>query len=375
MDYLKRLERLQGAMQQAGIDGLIYGLGANFQYYTGSTARWTRESEQREPLNLLVVSRTSTPAVIATGEEANSTVPAGLPVATVSSREELITLLGTLFDGSQFGTGRQASDYLTQLISDASPGSKCVDAESLGDEWRMIKDSKEIVRLRAAAALTDKVMGEVAGQIRPGLTQLELQLLIAQVGFGLGAQDVSFSPAGLYVKSGTEPTEDPFVYPKDQGLVAGTSIAFDFGFVLDGYCSDFGRSFYFGPAPAHISSAYRALQEAQCYLIGRMRPGMRTGDMTAVLLTKLDELGYGDRFRARLPCGTLGHQIGVDLHENPWIKPECNTLLAPGMVMCIEPKVWLPGEYYLRVEDMVLVTETGAESLTNFDRTLFEIPS
>ena len=88
---------------------------------------------------------------------------------------------------------------------------------------------------------------------------------------------------------------------------------------------------------------------------------------------RLDELGYGDRFRARLPCGTLGHQIGVDLHENPWIRPETETLLAPGMVMCIEPKVWSPGQYYLRVEDMVLVTEEGAESLTVFDRNTFEL--
>jgi len=105
-----------------------------------------------------------------------------------------------------------------------------------------------------------------------------------------------------------------------------------------------------------------------------MKPGMRIGDMPKIILAKLDELGYGDRFRARVPDGTLGHQIGVDLHENPWIKPDCDMKLLPGMVMCIEPKLWLPGEYYLRVEDMVLVTENGAESLTDFNRELFELP-
>ena len=78
--------------------------------------------------------------------------------------------------------------------------------------------------------------------------------------------------------------------------------------------------------------------------------------------------------RARLaPSRVVGHQIGAEVHENPWLQPDSEEPLRAGMVMCIEPKLWLPGEYYLRLEEMVHVTKTGAEFLTNFDRELFEL--
>jgi len=355
------------------LDGLIYGTGANLQYFTGSKVAWKREHEPAEPDCLFVLPREEEPYIIALGESSGLT-ETRIPVQRVASFSEAASLLKGSLSGYSFGTNRQAEPFLTSLITSAIPNAICVNADNLGEEIRLVKDNDEIAKIRLAAALTDKVMEEIIGFIRPGITQLELQYRIRQAGLRLGAQDVSFPPAALFVKSGTEPTIDPFVYPMEEGLVAGTSVAFDFGFVLNGYCSDFGRSFYCGPAPSDFSMAYKALQDAQIHLISNMKPGLRIGDVPSILINKLDELGYGDRLRARLPDGTLGHQIGVDLHENPWIKPDCATLLCPGMVMCIEPKVWLPGGYYLRVEDMVLITETGAESLTKFDRRLFDLP-
>lgn len=350
-----RTKRLHEAMSVNSLDGLVYGTGANFQYLTGLPAKWTRENEPSEPDSLLVICKDREPRV-------------------VTSQDEFAALLGQWVNGKRIGVSRTAAGYLIEMIRAALPTAECVDAEELGEQLRLVKDAEEIAALRKVAALTDQVMAKVVEQIRPGITQPQLQAKLAEAALALGAQDVSFLPAALYVKSGSEPTENPFVYPKEKGLVQGTSIAFDFGFVLNGYCSDFGRSFYCGPAPGHISGAYRALQQAQCHLIAQMRPGMCIGEMSGVLLAKLDALGYGDRFRARVPDGTLGHQIGIGLHENPWIRPGCNVVLEPGMVMAVEPKLWLPGDYYLRVEDMVLITDDGAESLTSFDRELFELP-
>ena len=85
----------------------------------------------------------------------------------------------------------------------------------------------------------------------------------------------------------------------------------------------------------------------------------------------LDREGFGDYLRARLPSGMVGHQIGVEVHEDPWLKPGDSQELVDGMVFCVEPKLWLRGEYYLRVEDMVLVKNGEAESLTNYDRMRF----
>lgn len=376
MNYSARRERLQQAMLANDFDGLIYGQGANVQYFTGVSFEWVREHEPEEPQCLLVLARGGSPRVVIVGEGTVTPSDSSLEVHSIQSQEELSSLLAEWLKGMRLiGTSQRAAGYLNELITAALPAALSVIAESLGEEIRLVKDATEIARLREVAALTDQVMAKIVRDIRPGITQLELQQRIAEAGYRLGAQDISFPPAALYVKSGAEPTLDPFVYPKDQGLVAGTSIAFDFGFVLNGYCSDFGRSFYCGPAPEHISGAYHALQEAHCHLISNMKPGLKISEMYSILIAKLDKLGYGDRLRARLPDGTLGHQIGVDLHENPWIRPTSEGVLKPGMVMCIEPKVWLPGEYYLRVEDMVLVTESGAESLTKFDRKLFGLGS
>jgi Xaa-Pro aminopeptidase len=372
MDYSARWQRLQSAMQRERLDGIVYGSGANFQYLSGLQQNWQREHEPAEPDCLLALTASQPPLVVCMRHpDAN---PANLRIEAAASLQEAVALLRNYLNGQRVGVSSQAAAYLSELVGQALPGAVCPVAEEMGAELRQVKDADEVERIRKVVNLTDRVMAQVLPLIRPGITQPELQQQIAQAGLALGAQDVSFTPAALYVKSGTTPTAEPFVYPQDQGLVPGTSIAFDFGFVLDGYCSDFGRSFYCGPAPEHISGAYRTLQAGQCHLISQLRPGMRISQLYGILEAFLDEHGYGDRLRARLPDGTLGHQIGVGLHEDPWLRPTSERQLQPGMVMAIEPKLWFPGEYYLRVEDIVVITENGAEALTKFDRETFELP-
>ena len=365
MDFASRLERLHAAMVDSDLDGLVYGTGANFQYFTGLPVKWRRMEEPAEPGCLLVMVSDRPARVImdASCGISPETSPGAACVEAemVRSQDELPSVLRRCLKGKRIGTSHQGEKYLGGLINAAVPGAQCVDAEALGEALRLRKDDEEIAVLRRAAALTGRVMDAVISSIRQGITQSELQAKVEQAGLALGAQDVSFQPASLFVKSGTEASENPFVYPKETGLAPGSSIAFDYGFLVDGYCSDFGRSFYCGRAPRHISGAYRALQESLCELFGIME-------------AEMNRRGYGDRLRARLKDGTLGHQIGVDLHENPWIRPGCGVVLQPGMVMALEPKAWFPGEYYLRVEDIVLITDDGAEFLTSFDRELFELP-
>jgi Xaa-Pro aminopeptidase len=217
-------------------------------------------------------------------------------------------------------------------------------------------------------------MEKVIGEIEGGTTQKELELVIEMVGRQSGAKDISFPPTGGFVKSGSEPADDPFTIPKDSGLVAGTSIAFDVGFVMHGYCSDWGRSFYWGPVGGDIKNGYSALQRAVVETVDNMHEGnMRVCDVFPRIESILDEEGYGDYLRARLPDGTVGHQIGIEVHEPPWLKPSNKHELKEGMVMCLEPKLWRAGEYYLRVEDMILVHKDRAEFLTNYDREYFQL--
>ena len=242
------------------------------------------------------------------------------------------------------------------------------------DSLQVIKTKEEIELLRRVARLTDEVFSAVIPGIGEGVTQPDLEAEIRMEAMRRGAQDVSFPPAVIFTKSGSEPSAEAFTYPREQGLAPGTSIAFDIGFVMDGYCSDFGRSLYFGPAPDHIRGAYKALQQAMVDTVAAMRAGaMRVCDLYPAVERTLDRLGYGDYLRARLRDKVLGHSIGRSVHEEPWINPRCELPLQAGMVFAIEPKLWHSGQYYLRVEDMVLVGQDSAEFLTTSDRTTFEL--
>ncbi len=377
MNYPKRLEKLQNELMFRNVDALVYGTGANFTYFTGLNVHWHRDSEPQEPTCFLLMIKGEEPRILLHAAWAHLADESPVPADIISTRYELLKALGRHLKGIKYvGTSQSAETFIRELLRPVLLHTQCVNAEHVGGRIRWIKEPEEIAFLRELNAMSDRVMETVVEHIRPGITQLGLQELVVETGLSLGAQDISFPPTAGFVKSGLEATENPFVYPKDKPLVPGSSISFDFGFIKDNYCTDYGRSFYSGPAPGHISKAYRALQESVVYLISRMNPGeLKINQMFDVIEQALDERGYGDRLRARLPQRGLGHQIGVDLHETPRLRPDSDVWLKPGMVMAIEPKLLHAGEYYLRVEDIVLITETGAESLTTFDRERFELPT
>ncbi len=376
MDHMKRLGKLQDQLVFRDIDALVYGTGANFTYFTGLGVHWHRDSEPQEPTCFLLMAQDEEPRVLLHSAWEHLAGASPVPVEIISSRYELLTALATYLKGMRYvGTSQRAEGFIRELLRPVLLHTQCFDAEEVGARIRWIKEPEEIAFLRQLNAMSDRVMEVVVEQIRPPITQLQLQRLVVETGLALGADDISFPPTAGFVKSGLEARENPFVYPKDKPLVPGSSISFDFGFIKDNYCSDYGRSFYSGPAPDHISAAYRALQASVVHLIERMNPGeLKINQMFDVIEEALDERGYGDRLRARLPQRGLGHNIGVDLHETPRLRPETDVWLQPGMVMAIEPKLLHAGEYYLRVEDIVLITPTGAESLTTFDRDRFELP-
>jgi Xaa-Pro aminopeptidase len=156
--------------------------------------------------------------------------------------------------------------------------------------------------------------------------------------------------------------------------VKGTSIAFDFGLVIDGYCSDWGRSFYYGQARPDIKQAYEALALAIVRSADAIGGEVkRLCDFYPYMEKILDDLGYGNYLRNRLKTGTVGHQIGVEVHEDPWLKPDSTQPLTDGMVFCVEPKLWNKGEYYLRIEDMILIQNGKSEFITKYSRDQFQI--
>jgi Xaa-Pro dipeptidase len=380
MDFDRRLAGLQSKMGELGIDVAVYGSCPDFQYLTGLPIEWRRGRDLTHSEDNVFVPMQGDPILTLSSASSRHAEAAWIgDVRTMERGDSYKDVAERVasdldWDGGRIGMGNHLWGSTWIEVARAFKGAKIRSAEALMDHLRMIKEPAEVELLRKVAKLTDDVMEEIVSGIEDGVTQRDLRLRIEMAGRKMGASDVSFTPTGGFVKAGSEASEDPFTYPIGEGLVPGCSIAFDVGFVLDGYCSDWGRSVYWGPASDEVSRGYAALQQAVVETVDLMREGsMKVCDIFPSIERSLDREGYGEYLRARLPHGSVGHQIGVEVHEPPWLKPENDDLLKEGMVMCLEPKLWHAGEYYLRVEDMVLVKQDGAEFLTNFDRELFQL--
>ncbi len=376
----KRVEELQALLRERDWDGALYAVGASFVYLadepgldwqrtsvTGDPSMKEDASALRCPDALLWVPKQGEARIIATPRRAAGLYGCGLPVA-VYFLECMPDALHMYTEGGRIAVGEPCSAEVRRMLAEARLNIRIEQGEDLCQQLRMMKDEDEIARLRAAAELTDRAMGNVLSLLRPGVTAREVERYLANFGLSNGAQDISFPPTVHMTPSGGQSTAGQ---DKDAPMEWNTAIAFDFGYVVGGYCSDFGRSFYVGTPSDRLKAAYRALQYAQVSLLASIRPcETRIGDLFGIVLKAMEEHGAGEWLQHK-EKGMLGHQIGLDCHEAPIVMLGEDTLLRPGMVMCIEPKVWLPGEGYLRVEDMVLITPTGAESLTSCDRNLF----
>jgi len=376
--HARRIQGTQVEMIETGLDLLVFAASANMSYLTGVPFDRQREGAAPELPALFIPARGRPILALdeATVASAHASWPEQIVVIGVRTAAEALKRAGRALEGQvcQIGTGGELAEPLRAALAAAFPAAGCCSAQSILAGMRRVKDANEIAALRKAAAVADAVMAAVVPRIKEGVTQLDLERELVLQGTQCGAEAVSFPPAALFTAANSEVSDDPFTYPKEKGLVAGTTIAFDFGFVVDGYCSDFGRSFHLGPAPAGVKNACKALHEAVCGLVAMMKPGALTcGELFPAIERLLDAAGFGDYLRARLKDGTLGHQIGLEVHEDPWLKPGSPVPLERGMVMAIEPKLWHAGQYYLRVEDIVLIGHDKAEFLTTFDRGLFEV--
>ncbi|MEM3788394.1 MAG: Xaa-Pro peptidase family protein [Candidatus Bathyarchaeia archaeon] len=380
MNFRRRLLGLQKKMNEENVDLVVYGSCQNFQYLTGLLIDWRNGIDLGSYVNNVFVSRTGEPVLTLAEDRLDQAGETWIKDVRIlgknESYENLLkkVLLDLNFKNGVIGLGDHVWGTTIAEITRLVKRVKFVNAEGFMDHLRMIKEPEEIEKLRNVARLTDKVLEAVIPKIRESVTQRQLELEVEFYGKLYGASHVSFPPTVGFVKSGSEISPTPFTYPKNKGLVKGTSIAFDIGFVMDGYCSDFGRSFYFGSATAEVAKGYEALQQAVLETVDKIHDGsMRACDLFPFLESILDRLGYGKYLRARLPTKNLGHSIGVEVHEPPWLSPAYKEVVCENMVIALEPKLWHAGEYYLRVEDMVHVRKRKAEFLTNFDRKIFQL--
>lgn len=223
---------------------------------------------------------------------------------------------------------------------------------------RQIKTADELAAITAAAAITDRAMAVFPQLARPGKTERELAWELEKRMREDGADGMAFD---IIVASGPN-SALPHHASGERPLQPGDPIIVDMGARLDGYCSDMTRSFYLGRGPSEqFQAIYDLVLEAETTAINALRPDMTAKEADDIARDLIAAAGHGDHFGHG-----LGHGVGLDIHEAPWLsKRGANTQLAQGMVVTVEPGVYLPGWGGIRIEDLVHVTETGAEYLSH----------
>jgi Xaa-Pro aminopeptidase len=226
---------------------------------------------------------------------------------------------------------------------------------------RLVKSEAELDRIREAAAIADRVMEEIAGEVQPGVQEQEFVGMVEYLLRREGAEGPSFEP---FFMSG-ENAWLPQRVASRKSLREGELALLDMGAVYRGYCSDITRTFAVGEVSEEQRRIFRVAREAQAAAIEAIRPGVMASAVDRAAREVIEAAGLGSYF----PHLT-GHGVGVSIHEPPILDRGVDMLLEPGMVLTVEPGIYLPGVGAARVEDMVVVTGTGCELLTSAQRDL-----
>ncbi|HWR38552.1 MAG TPA: Xaa-Pro peptidase family protein [Patescibacteria group bacterium] len=255
------------------------------------------------------------------------------------------------------------SRFLLRLM-DEEAAAGYVNGSGIIDRIRMCKDEEEIRRMREASRLNDLAMAKVIELLPNGYNEKEMERKLLAIYDEVGADGCSFDPIIAYGVNGT----DPHHAPDSTRLREGDGVIIDIGCVKDSYCADMTRTVFYQKAPDKVRELYAIVREANERAIAAVKPGIRFCDVDAAARRHIEAAGYGKYFTHR-----TGHSIGLDVHDYGDVSAVNTDTLAPGMIFSIEPGIYLPGDTGVRIEDLVLVTEAGGESLNAFTKDLLVI--
>lgn len=261
----------------------------------------------------------------------------------------------------------QADHLAWQAVRELSQrlGREPLPVTDLTRSLRIVKTPDEIDRLREAARLTDAAFDHVvAGPLRAGAREVEVALEIERFIRSHGGEAVSFE----IIVAGGHRSAMPHGVASERVLERGDLVTLDFGARVDGYHADMTRAVAIGPVAEPLRSWYYAVLAAQRAAVDAIRPGLSGVDADRIAREHLDRAGLAARF-----AHSLGHGVGLQIHEGPSLSTRSSDVLAPGMVVTVEPGVYEPGVGGLRIEDLLLVTDEGHELLSHSPKDYLEV--
>ncbi|MFV1971167.1 MAG: M24 family metallopeptidase [Acidimicrobiia bacterium] len=354
-EFAARIRSAQQRMRDRGVDALCLSVGSDLPYLTGYKAM------ALERLTMFVLPVEGEGTIVIPGLEAPRVETEGMPFSVQGwgETEDPVTIV----DGYLGGAGNVLigdetwSRFLVDLqaIRPSRTFGKAGDLMSL---LRIRKSADEIARLRAAAATVDGVVGQLEHVPFSGRSERDVAEEVTERTRADGHDTMDF----WIVASGPNGAS-PHHEPGDRVIEYGDAVVVDFGGHQNGYASDTTRMFIVGEAPYGFDDAYDVLHRAQVAAVDHVSPGITAESIDAVARDFISGAGYGELFIHR-----TGHGIGMDTHEHPYLVEGNDEIIEEGMVFSIEPGIYNPGEWGMRIEDIVVVTADGAERLNRSDR-------
>lgn len=350
---MTKLSKLREGMKKRGIDALLVTSPYNLRYisnFTGTTG-----------LSVITLDKAYFVTDFRYTEQ----------VATQAVGFEIVTNAGPIFDevakivdGNSIEALGFEQDFVTfstyelleQIIS-----SELIPIRGLMEELREVKTEAEIKIIKKACSISDAAFNFILGEIKPGMTEIEIANLLDFHMRGLGATGVSFE---TIVASGVR-SAMPHGVASPKKIETGDFVTIDFGCYYEGYVSDMTRTIAVGEPSEKLKEIYAITLEAQLKVIDAAKPGISGVQLDAVAREHIASYGYGEAFGH-----STGHGIGLEIHEGPNVSRLAEKLFVPGNVITNEPGIYLPGFGGVRIEDDLIITATGNEVITHSPKEL-----
>ncbi len=362
-----RVARLSGALRERGVDRLLVTTPLNVRYltgFTGSNGLAVIDAAKEKTQWFFTDFRYETQAAAQVPALFQQKIATGDLLVAAIDRLDTGATTGTLgFDDTGLTVKQHAR--LVELLAAEERGLQDLTLVACGglvEGLREIKDAGELERIRAAAALADQALRGVLDSGVVGRSERDVAIELEFNMRRLGAQAPSFPS----IVAAGEHSALPHAEPRDVPISAGVLLTIDWGAELDGYCSDCTRTFATGEISDSEREVYELVRHAQELAQAAVRPGPSGRDVDAVAREIIERAGHGEHFGHG-----LGHGVGMEVHEAPRLsRTGGDPALRAGQVVTIEPGVYLPGRFGVRIEDLVVVTAEGGESLSGLSKQL-----
>ena len=345
---VNRIERVIENMHAEGLDQILVSAPASVYYLTGA---WVEPGERMLALYLRENGEVRLYANRLFALKDNVDVP----LTEFDDTDDCMDALAPDVQAGKLGIDKAWPSQFTIRLMEKRPDVRPALGSHPVDAARMLKDGEELQRMRESSAKNVAVCRRTQEALREGMTEMEAQEAYKRFAMEAGASGPSFDPLVCFGANCAEPHHAS----GGARLAVGDSVILDVGLLWKRYCSDMTRTVFFGAPTDEQRRVHEIVTAANRAGIAAVRPGARMKDIDRAARRVIEDAGYGRYFIHR-----TGHGIGLEVHEHPDCSAVNDLAARPGMVFSIEPGIYLPGRFGVRVEDLVAVTEDGCEVLT-----------